>query len=66
MVIILEASFPSYIVYVVLKLPVLFLLQITMWDLQSGKLLRSITDAHPMGSAVLHVMVRKGGGGCCV
>ncbi|KAJ7388710.1 Vacuolar protein sorting-associated protein 8 [Desmophyllum pertusum] len=30
--------------------------QITMWDLQSGKLLRSITDAHPMGSAVLHVM----------
>ncbi len=30
-----------------------------MWDLQSGKLLRSITDAHPMGSAVLHVMVRK-------
>ena len=32
-----------------------------MWDLQSGKLLRSITDAHPMGSAVLHVMVRRGG-----
>ncbi|XP_022795599.1 vacuolar protein sorting-associated protein 8 homolog [Stylophora pistillata] len=30
--------------------------QITMWDLQSGKLLRQITDAHPMGSAVLHVM----------
>lgn len=30
-----------------------------MWDLQSGKLLRQIADAHPMGSAVLHVMVRK-------
>ncbi|RMX42196.1 hypothetical protein pdam_00017314 [Pocillopora damicornis] len=30
--------------------------QITMWDLQSGKLLRQIADAHPMGSAVLHVM----------
>ena len=39
----------------------LFLSQITMWDLQSGKLLRTITDAHPLGSAVLHVMVRKGG-----
>jgi len=32
-----------------------------MWDLQSGKLLRTITDAHPLGSAVLHVMVSKGG-----
>lgn len=30
-----------------------------MWDLQSGKLLRQIADAHPMGSAVLHVVVRK-------
>ncbi|CAH3128652.1 unnamed protein product [Porites lobata] len=30
--------------------------QITMWDLQSGKLLRTIIDAHPLGSAVLHVM----------
>lgn len=30
--------------------------QITMWDLQSGKLLRTITDAHPLGSAVLHIM----------
>ena len=29
-----------------------------MWDLQTGKLLRSIPDAHPQGSAVLHVMVR--------
>ena len=51
----------------VLKFPLinfLFLSQITMWDLQSGKLLRSITDAHPTGSAVLHVMVRKGDGGC--
>ena len=28
-----------------------------MWDLQSGKLLRTIPDAHPLGSAVLHVMV---------
>lgn len=35
-----------------------------MWDLQSGKLLRSITDAHPVGSAVLHVMVRKERGVC--
>ncbi|XP_048580337.1 vacuolar protein sorting-associated protein 8 homolog isoform X2 [Nematostella vectensis] len=26
-----------------------------MWDLQSGKLLRTILDAHPIGSAVLHV-----------
>lgn len=34
--------------------------QITMWDLQSGKLLRTITDAHPLGSAVLHVMVSRG------
>ena len=37
-----------------------------MWDLQSGKLLRSITDAHPTGSAVLHVVVRNRNGGCCV
>uniref|UniRef100_K1R9K0 Vacuolar protein sorting-associated protein 8-like protein n=1 Tax=Magallana gigas TaxID=29159 RepID=K1R9K0_MAGGI len=29
--------------------------QITMWDLTNGKLLRTITDAHPPGSAVLHV-----------
>ncbi|KAL3853951.1 hypothetical protein ACJMK2_013245 [Sinanodonta woodiana] len=29
--------------------------QITMWDLTSGKLLRTITDAHPPGTAVLHV-----------
>ncbi|XP_072048156.1 LOW QUALITY PROTEIN: vacuolar protein sorting-associated protein 8 homolog [Amphiura filiformis] len=29
--------------------------QITMWDLTSGKLLRTITDAHPPGSAVLHI-----------
>ena len=29
-----------------------------MWDLQTGKLLRSIPDAHPQGSAVLHVVVR--------
>lgn len=28
---------------------------ITMWDLANGKLLRSITDAHPPGTAVLHV-----------
>lgn len=33
------------------------LLQITMWDLTNGKLLRTITDAHPPGSAVLHVKV---------
>jgi len=29
--------------------------QITMWDLSTGKLLRTITDAHPPGTAVLHV-----------
>ncbi|XP_077997967.1 vacuolar protein sorting-associated protein 8 homolog isoform X1 [Glandiceps talaboti] len=29
--------------------------QMTMWDLSSGKLLRTITDAHPPGSAVLHI-----------
>ncbi|XP_014767622.1 vacuolar protein sorting-associated protein 8 homolog isoform X2 [Octopus bimaculoides] len=29
--------------------------QITMWDLTNGKLLRTITDAHPPGTAVLHV-----------
>ncbi|KAL8564238.1 hypothetical protein ACOMHN_050849 [Nucella lapillus] len=29
--------------------------QITMWDLNSGKLLRTIADAHPPGTAVLHV-----------
>ncbi|XP_050184016.1 vacuolar protein sorting-associated protein 8 homolog isoform X2 [Myiozetetes cayanensis] len=29
--------------------------QITMWDLASGKLLRSITDAHPPGTAILHI-----------
>ncbi|KAM6122518.1 vacuolar protein sorting-associated protein 8 homolog isoform 2-T2 [Pterocles gutturalis] len=26
-----------------------------MWDLASGKLLRSITDAHPPGTAILHI-----------
>lgn len=31
--------------------------QITMWDLASGKLLRSITDAHPPGTAILHIKV---------
>ncbi|XP_070185455.1 vacuolar protein sorting-associated protein 8 homolog isoform X3 [Littorina saxatilis] len=29
--------------------------QITMWDLNTGKLLRTITDAHPPGTAVLHI-----------
>lgn len=29
--------------------------QITMWDLTSGKLLRTITDGHAPGHAVLHV-----------
>ncbi|XP_069471841.1 vacuolar protein sorting-associated protein 8 homolog isoform X2 [Ambystoma mexicanum] len=29
--------------------------QITMWDLASGKLLRSISDAHPPGTAILHI-----------
>ena len=28
-----------------------------MWDLTSGKLLRTITDAHPPGTAVLHIKV---------
>ncbi|CAL8367444.1 unnamed protein product [Gadus morhua 'NCC'] len=31
--------------------------QITMWDLANGKLLRTITDAHPPGTTVLHVKV---------
>ncbi|CAB3988597.1 vacuolar sorting-associated 8 homolog [Paramuricea clavata] len=30
--------------------------QITMWDLSTGKCVRSILDAHPPGSAVLHVL----------
>ncbi|XP_074642624.1 vacuolar protein sorting-associated protein 8 homolog [Tubulanus polymorphus] len=29
--------------------------QITMWDITNGKLLRTITDAHPPGTAVLHI-----------
>ncbi|ESO93558.1 hypothetical protein LOTGIDRAFT_215952 [Lottia gigantea] len=29
--------------------------QITMWDLTNGKLIRTITDAHPQGTAILHV-----------
>ncbi|XP_002936581.2 vacuolar protein sorting-associated protein 8 homolog isoform X2 [Xenopus tropicalis] len=29
--------------------------QITMWDLAGGKLLRTITDAHPPGTAILHI-----------
>ncbi|XP_059408393.1 vacuolar protein sorting-associated protein 8 homolog [Carassius carassius] len=29
--------------------------QITMWDLANGKLLRTIIDAHPPGTAILHV-----------
>ncbi|KAJ8385099.1 hypothetical protein AAFF_G00193200 [Aldrovandia affinis] len=29
--------------------------QITMWDLANGKLLRTITEAHPPGTAILHV-----------
>uniref|UniRef100_A0A3B4VHP0 VPS8 subunit of CORVET complex n=1 Tax=Seriola dumerili TaxID=41447 RepID=A0A3B4VHP0_SERDU len=28
--------------------------QITMWDLANGKLLRTISDAHPPGTAILH------------
>lgn len=31
-----------------------------MWDLASGKLLRSITDAHPPGTAILHIKVILG------
>uniref|UniRef100_A0A9J8A4L6 VPS8 subunit of CORVET complex n=1 Tax=Cyprinus carpio carpio TaxID=630221 RepID=A0A9J8A4L6_CYPCA len=29
--------------------------QITMWDLANGKLLRTMTDTHPPGTAILHV-----------
>ncbi|XP_064646589.1 vacuolar protein sorting-associated protein 8 homolog isoform X2 [Lineus longissimus] len=29
--------------------------QITMWDLTNGKLIRTISDAHPPGTAILHV-----------
>jgi hypothetical protein len=36
---------------------ILFFLQITMWDLTNGKLIRTITDAHPPGTAVLHIKV---------
>ncbi len=32
-------------------------MQITMRDLANGKLLRTITDAHPPGTAILHVKV---------
>uniref|UniRef100_A0A4W5KEV1 Uncharacterized protein n=1 Tax=Hucho hucho TaxID=62062 RepID=A0A4W5KEV1_9TELE len=35
---------------------------ITMWDLANGKLLRTISDAHPPGTAILHV---KGGWVAC-
>ena len=31
-----------------------------MWDLTNGKLLRTITDAHPPGTAVLHIKVGLG------
>lgn len=33
--------------------------QMTMWDLSNGKLLRTIADAHPPGTAVLHVKVSE-------
>lgn len=39
--------------------PVCLLIQITMWDLANGKLLRTITDAHPPGTAILHVKVQS-------
>ncbi|GAB1300127.1 Vacuolar protein sorting-associated protein 8 homolog [Apodemus speciosus] len=39
--------------------------QITMWDLASGKLLRSITDAHPPGTAILHIKGRVMGVRTC-
>lgn len=29
--------------------------EITMWDLHKGKLIRTISDAHPMQNAVLHI-----------
>uniref|UniRef100_H2MIR9 VPS8 subunit of CORVET complex n=1 Tax=Oryzias latipes TaxID=8090 RepID=H2MIR9_ORYLA len=35
--------------------------QITMWDLANGKLLRTITDAHPPGTAILHIKVTSHG-----
>jgi len=35
--------------------------QITMWDLNNGKLLRTITDVHPPGTAILHVKVSSRG-----
>ena len=35
------------------------LLQITMWDLTNGKLIRTITDVHPPGTAILHVKVHR-------
>uniref|UniRef100_A0A3Q3DVG4 VPS8 subunit of CORVET complex n=1 Tax=Hippocampus comes TaxID=109280 RepID=A0A3Q3DVG4_HIPCM len=35
--------------------------QITMWDLANGKLLRTITDAHPPGTAILHSPIYQKG-----
>ena len=32
-------------------------MQMTMWNLVDGKLLRTITDAHPPGSAILSLKV---------
>lgn len=32
---------------------------ILMYDLSNGKLLRTLTDVHPPGTAVLHVKVRN-------
>lgn len=43
--------------YIFMESVHLFLMQITMWDLANGKLLRTITDAHPPGTAILHVKV---------
>lgn len=36
-----------------------------MWDLANGKLLRTITDAHPPGTAILHVKVETKLGKVC-
>lgn len=46
--------------YIFMGIFLLFLMQITMWDLANGKLLRTITDAHPPGTAILHVKVLHG------
>lgn len=45
------------VINVYMKVYFLHFQQITMWDLHKGKLIRTISDAHPMQNAVLHIKV---------